>query len=48
MWLYSPVCVGPGRNPEDKLSRDAAQVIVEASAIKHQNLVDDICQPLAI
>ena len=26
LWLYSPVCVGPGRIPERWFSRDAAQI----------------------
>ena len=25
LWLYSPVCVGPRRNPEDRLSHNEAQ-----------------------
>ena len=25
LWLCSPVCVGPGRKPEDRFSRDTAQ-----------------------
>ena len=25
MWLYSPVCVGPGRKPEDRFSHNEAQ-----------------------
>ena len=24
LWLYSPVCVGPGRNPEDRFSQNEA------------------------
>ena len=24
LWLYSPVCVGPGRHPEDRFCDDAA------------------------
>ena len=28
LWLYSPVCVGSGRNPERWFSHDAAQMIV--------------------
>ena len=26
LWLYSLVCVGPGRNPEDRFSHDGAQI----------------------
>ena len=26
LWLYSPVCVGPGRNPEDRFSHNEAQI----------------------
>ena len=25
-WLYSPVCVGPGRKPEDRFSHSEAQI----------------------
>ena len=25
-WLYSPVCVGPGRKPEDRFSHNEAQL----------------------
>ena len=27
LWLYSPVCVGPGRNPEDRFSQNEAQIL---------------------
>ena len=27
LWLYSPVCVGPGRKPEDRISHNLAQMI---------------------
>ena len=27
LWLYSPVCVGPGRNPEDRFSQNEARII---------------------
>ena len=27
MWLYSPVCVGPGWKPEDRFSNKEAQMI---------------------
>ena len=26
LWLYSPVCVGPGRNPEDRFYHNEAQI----------------------
>ena len=26
LWPDSPVCVGPGQKPEDRFSRDAAQI----------------------
>ena len=26
MWLYSLVCVGPGRHPKDRFSHDAAHI----------------------
>ena len=26
LWLYSPVCVGPGRNPEERVSHNEAQL----------------------
>ena len=27
LWLYSPVCVGPGRKPECWFSHDAAHIV---------------------
>ena len=27
LWLYSPVCVGPGRNPEDRFSHNEAHLL---------------------
>ena len=27
LWLYSPVCVGPGRNLEDRFSHDKAHFL---------------------
>ena len=27
LWLYSPVCVGPGGNPEDQFSHNEAQIV---------------------
>ena len=38
LWLYSLVCVGPGRKPERWFSHDAAQVIF---SLKHTNLEVD-------
>ena len=26
VWLYSPVCVGPGRKPEDRFSHNEAHI----------------------
>ena len=28
LWLYSPVCVGPGRKPEDRFSHNVAHFIL--------------------
>ena len=28
LWLYNPVCVGPGQKPEDRFCRDAAQFAI--------------------
>ena len=30
LWLYSPVCVGPGRNPEDRFSHNEAHITVDS------------------
>ena len=34
LWLYSPVCVRSGRNPEDRFSRDLAQIEVTYVTIR--------------
>ena len=34
LWLYSLVCVGPGRKPEDRFSHNEAQVILHISSQK--------------
>ena len=33
MWLYSPVCVGPGRKPKDLFSHDEAHTISPARPV---------------
>ena len=30
LWLYSSVCVGPGRNPKDRLSHDVAHTLKQS------------------
>ena len=27
LWLYSPVCVGPGRKPDDRFSHNKAHIV---------------------
>ena len=40
LWLCSPVCVGPGRNPEDRLSHNEAHIAqIEKQAITMQSLI---------
>ena len=29
LWLYSPVCVGPGRNPEDRFSQNETHLAAD-------------------
>ena len=41
LWLYSLVCVGPGRKPERWFSRDAAQIVLILSSLKNDCLVSD-------
>ena len=28
LWLYSPVCVGPGRKPQDRFSHNEAHILL--------------------
>ena len=37
LWLYSPVCVGPGRKPERWFSHDAAQITLTCLCNKSKN-----------
>ena len=34
LWLYSLVCVGPGRTPEDRFSHNEAQILMYLSTRK--------------
>ena len=33
LWLHSPVCVGPGQEPEDRFSHNKAQIIHVTSRV---------------
>ena len=41
-WLYSPVCVEPVRNLEDRFSYDAAQIKAEQSGVGIKVIVFNI------
>ena len=40
LWLYSPVCIGPGRKPRKRFSQNEAQMIIEEChlSILHRNI----------
>ena len=37
LWLYSPVCVGPGRKPEDRFSHDTVHLLPKVTNNKITN-----------
>ena len=41
LWLYSTVCVGPGRNPEDGFSRNEAHSFHRLSRYTSNQLADN-------
>ena len=42
-WLYSPVCVGPGRKPQDRFSYNEAHLTICQSNCLGQHSVKKIC-----
>ena len=38
LWLYSPVCVSPGRKPEDRFSHNEAQI---AQGRQYRKLIEN-------
>ena len=40
LWLYNPVCVGPGQNPENRFSQNEAQPFKKSKQVRPEKVTE--------